>query len=75
MGADHLAFREQTLSLGVAAASIQRPFVLPHLLDYPGDERFAGVSLAGLAAIRSAGLIDRLALGCVHISASTIRAK
>ena len=60
MGADHLVFREQKLSLGVAAAGIQRPFVLPHLLDHPGDERLAGFSLAGLAAVHSVGLIDCL---------------
>ena len=60
MGADHLVFREQKLSLGVAAAGIQRPFVLPRLLDHPGDERLAGFSLAGLAAVHSVGLIDCL---------------
>lgn len=59
VGADHLVFREQTLSLGAAAASIQHPFALPHLLDHIGDERLAGVGLAGLAAARSGGLTDR----------------
>ena len=48
----------KTLSVQTAAG-IQRPFVLPHLLDHIGDERLAGVGLAGLAAARSGGLTDR----------------
>jgi hypothetical protein len=45
---------------GVSIAGVQRPFVLPNLLDYPNNEGFAGLRFERLPTDRPVGLIHCL---------------
>lgn len=57
-GADHLRRLKQTAKLGIAAAGIQGPLVLPDLLDHPASEVVADVRFRMPVAGRSVDLVD-----------------
>ena len=50
----------QSMLSGVSIAGVQRPFVLPNLLDYPNNEGFAGLRFERLPTDRPVGLIHCL---------------